>query len=260
VSDLAELQADFLRFLATGEDGMARWVTAQGGASVHARLGIYRNAYRLRLREAIDTDHEMLGRYLGDELFDQMVQGFIRSHPSHYYSLRDFTARLPAFLSEASPFADHPILSEIAAFERLLLDVFDARDLPRLALADLRAVPPERWPGLRIRFHPSLQLFAARWNSVESWRALKEGGTPPVPERRENEAYWLLWRGRDRLSHFRPLARAEHAMLMVGLHGEPLSTLCERAGEWMADAEVSAQVLESLNDWIEQGLIVRFDG
>ena len=169
MSDLADLQKRFLGFLTDRGEDIRDLVVDDQGISADTRLHIYRNACRLRLRGAIDTDHEVLGRYLGDELFDRMVQEYIARYPSRFFSLRDFTAHLPVFLRETAPFSGHPIVAEIAAFERLLLDVFDAPDLPRAGVNRLRGLTLDQWPGLRLRFHPSVQLFNTRWNSVESW-------------------------------------------------------------------------------------------
>jgi hypothetical protein len=257
--DLTELQTSFLRYL-TGRGGTCKdLVVEQGGVSADTRLGIYRNAYRLRLRDTIETDHEMLGRYLGDDLFEDMVDRYIRECPSQCFSLRDFTAGLPRFLRKTPPFSDHPILSELAAFERLLLDVFDAREAPRVNLDGLRAVAPVHWPTLRLRFHPSTQLFGAQWNSVESWRALKDDNDPPAATRKAKTSHWLLWRGAERLSHFLPVSPIEHALLVAALHGEPFSAMCERMTAWVAEDQVSGQALGLLQKWLDQGLIVRLD-
>ena len=65
-AELAQLQSSFLQFLMGRGDPPEGLVAGHGGMAAHTRLAIYRNAYRLRLREAIETDHEILGRYLGD--------------------------------------------------------------------------------------------------------------------------------------------------------------------------------------------------
>lgn len=259
MGELAELQSRFIEFLTTGGDGAINALVAdQGGTPVDTRLEIYRNAYRLRLRETVDTDHEILGLYLGDELFDQMVNSYIDLHPSHFFSLRDFTTYLPRFLRERAPFSDHPILAEMANFERLLLDVFDAREVTRTTLVELQALEPEKWPALRLRFHPSMQLYTAQWNSVESWRALKHEQQPPAAAE-QPDSHWLLWRGLDRLSQFRAISLGERTLIVDALHGEDFAALCEHMAEWLPEDRVSAEMLGLLTGWVEQGMVVRLD-
>jgi hypothetical protein len=255
MGELADLQHRFAGFLTGQGDDIRDLVAEQGEVSIETRLGIYRNAYRLRLRETVDTDHEMLGLYLGDALFEQLVDAYIERHPSHFFSLRDFTSHLPLFLREAPPFADHPILAELAAFERLLLDVFDAPDAPRANIAHLRQLSPDRWPELQLRFHPSMQLFRAEWNCVECWQALKAGETPPAASP-QPASHWLLWRGRDRLSQFRSLPPPERALILETLAGAPLSALCERLASDLPQAQVGTHLLEVLREWLDQGLIL----
>jgi len=151
------------------------------------------------------------------------------------------------------------MVAELAAFERLLLDVFDARDASRVDHHALHVLAPERWPGLRLRFHPSVQLFVAQWNSVESWRAIQEGAEPPAASRKATQGCWLLWRGEDRLSQFHPIAPDEHAMMVGALHGESFAALCERMALRIAEHQVSGYALGLLQKWLSQGVIAALD-
>ncbi|MEA3274052.1 MAG: DNA-binding domain-containing protein [Pseudomonadota bacterium] len=179
MSGLRALQEDFLAYLLSGDVRIAGNIVDQAPVGRETRLNIYGNAYRVRLKETLETDHEMLGLYLGDALWDQMADGYIDAHPSHYRSLRQFGDALPEWLRHNPPFVDHPQIAELADFERRLLVSFDAADAARADSGELAALPPVQWPGLRLRFHPSVQPFRADWNSVEIWQALKAGATPP---------------------------------------------------------------------------------
>jgi len=50
--------------------------------SVADRLGIYRNAYRVRLIEALDDTYPVLHALLGDEVFIALSWEFVADHPS----------------------------------------------------------------------------------------------------------------------------------------------------------------------------------
>jgi len=255
---LRELQTRFIDYL-TGE-------SADGAPSIHAddaheralRLDIYKNAYHIRLREVIETDHDMLWSYLGDELFEQMVNGYIASHPSHCTSLRYFCNQLPDYLATTGPFDQHPIIAEIATFERLLMDAFDAAGADRADLPELRALSPDDWPGMQLRFHPSVQLLKMHWNSVESWKALKDDDEPPAA----NDAavqHWLLWRDDERLSQYRPLDEDEQAVLLQAIAGDDFATLCEALLNWYPVEQASVAGLQYITAWLEQGLITAIE-
>jgi len=251
---LADLQTRFIDFL-SGKSGLITCsVAEQGNIDAGTRLNIYRNAYQIRLKQALETDHEMLGIYLGDELFELMATGYIAAHPSSFTSLRHFGDRLPEYLKQAEPFNAHPIASELAFFERRLLDVFDAPDSQRVPLSALREIPPGDWPNMKLRFHPSTRLFAAGWNSIESWKALKAGQDPPAAQL-QGDAYWLLWRGDDLLSGFRPVDTDEYFLLSLAIEGNSFAALCESLLSRHDEDRTGAICLNYVSRWFEQGII-----
>jgi hypothetical protein len=251
---LAELQTRFVDFLSGSSGLITRSVVAEGNIDAETRLNIYRNAYKVRLRQVLETDHEMLGIYLGDELFEKMAIGYIENHPSNFTSLRHFADRLPEYLKHAEPFNEHPIISELAFFERRLLDVFDAADSRRTPLSALKEMPPGEWPGMKLRFHPGTRLFTASWNSVESWKALKAGQDPPAAQLQE-QAYWLLWRGDDLLSGFRSIDEDEYILLSLAIAGNSFAAMCESLLSRHAEDRIGAISLYHMSRWFEQGII-----
>jgi hypothetical protein len=257
MSRLAELQHSFFRYLLGHESDFVGHVRDQGAVSAATRADIYRNGYRLRLRDAINTDHDVLGYYLGDELFDRMVDGYIDRYPSHATTLRLYAEHLPEFLRENPPFCEHPVLAELAAFERMLLFAFDAPDAGRESADILLELPAERWPSMRFRFHPSMQFFPARWNSVEIWQTLKADQAPPVAAS-QPPRQWLLWRNRERITEFRPLENYEFELLQAALAGNDLAALCERLLQWYAPERVSPEALGLLRTWLSQGILRPF--
>ncbi len=253
---LRDLQSRFINYLTEGSAEMESMIYADSQAEQQLRLDIYKNAYRIRLRQVLETDHEILWAYLGDALFGQMVNGYIASHPSHHTSLRNFCDQLPDYLAHTSPFDQHPIIAEIATFERLLMDVFDAGEAELTDLSTLRALDPENWPAMRLRFHPSVQLLQADWNSIESWKALKTETDPPAASNAASQ-HWLLWRDTDRLSQFRPIEADEHALLSLAVSGKEFSALCETLLNWHPVNEASMVGLRYITEWLDQGLITK---
>lgn len=255
---LQTMEQIFLQFLLTGDSAnLSPHVAVKGKSSVDLKLNIYSNAYKMRFRETIETNHEVLGRYLGDELFDAMVGGYVKQYPSRYVSLRDYTAHLPSFLSDTQPFSDYPIVAEIANFERLLLDVFDALDADPVTIEDLQGMPPADWPNMRLRLHPSVQMFTAHWNSVESWNAIKAEANPDAATC-QPDSHWLLWRGLDRLSEFRSIKAEEFELMQSIIHGADFSGMCEVLTQWHSDIEAPAEFINHLTGWISQGMIISF--
>ncbi len=254
--ELSKLQHEFMQHLLQQDSSIADNIADQGAVPVSTRLGIYGNAYKVRLKSSIENDHEILGAYLGDDLFDLMAEGYTKSKPSHFTSLRDFCEYLPEYLRTTKPFSDHPIISEIAGFERSLLFAFDSANGACATVNDLSEIPQQQWPDLKIRFHPSMQVFHANWNSVQSWQALKADKTPP--EQAQDNRDWLIWRNHERITEFRSLAADEYAMMDKFLHGFNFSDVCEALIEFHAEDEVAQNAVQHIMSWLEIGIINKF--
>lgn len=229
-------------------------IKAQGAIGVDVRMKIYANAYQLRLTEALETDHEMLGLYLGDELFARMATGYIASQPSKLTSLRGFADNLPHYLASDDFFSQYPIIADIARFERRLLSAFDAAESHRASFAALQSLSVEQWPNCQLRFHPSVQLFQCNSNAVESWQALKRQNTPDAADYHSKRA-WLLWRGESRLTEFMSLTEYQLILLEGFINGATFAKQCEAMLIFFSADEAPMQVLQALKTWFHLGLI-----
>ena len=92
-----ELQRDLLGEASTHPRGHRR----RAAAAARSRLGIYRNAYRVRLIDALDDTYSVLHKLLGDETFVALGEMFIAAHPSVHRSIRWYGRELADFLSAA---------------------------------------------------------------------------------------------------------------------------------------------------------------
>lgn len=259
MSDLARLQQQFVAFLQGQASDFPSRISEQPPVATRTRLGIYQNAYRMRLRETIDNDHPILGAYLGDDLYDILVEQYIGLFPSKVKSLRYFCDGIPQLLSEQAPFKAHPILTSLAAFERILLSAFDAKDAQVIGINQLASVPVQQWPDIKLSFHPSVRIFDEHINAVETWQALKSEIAPPAPTARKYSAFWLIWRNQERLTEFKHIDASELILLRHFLDGGNFATGCERLSEYFPVDEVPKHTVTLLQSWLSKGLITAID-
>ncbi len=250
---LAELQRAFLADMRGVAPDAAMTHLASSGIPAATGIAIYRNAYAARLREALENDHPVLGRYLGDALWAQLCDGYIAAHPSRVRSLRHFGESLPEYLANVEPFSASPQLAELSRLERRLLDCFDAADAYRADWQSLLAMPDTNWPVLRLRFHPSVQWLQHAWNSIEVWHALKHEEVPPAVAR--DITHWLLWRDDERITRFRSMAFDESIALRHFLHGGNFGGACEVLLEVHSPEAVPGVAISLLRDWCEEGVV-----
>ncbi len=219
------------------------------------RLGIYRNAYQVRLIEALDDTYPVLHAVLGDEMFVELGGEFVAAQPSSHRSIRWYGSQLAQYLSTHPPYAEQPIFAEIALLEWTLAAVFDSADatpVPRAALSSLDA---SAWAEMRFEFHPSLRRLSLQWNTVAVWQAMSRGDTPPDPACADQPVPWLLWR-QDLQNYFRSMTADEVVAHDAALRGENFGDLCEALVEYLPREEIPLRAASLLGAWADSGMIV----
>jgi hypothetical protein len=251
---LVELQRSFQQHLLMGDDAILESVVDAPPLPPAARVKIYRNAYGVRLRDALKDTYPVLFNILGDEVFEELGAAFIDTHPSVHRSIRWYGRELSDFLAQRPPYALQPILAEIARFEWTLSEVFDAADATPVGRDALRAVDPESWDQLGFSFHPSLRRLDLTWNTVPVWQAMSRDENPPQPEMAETPIPWLLWR-RDLTNRFRSLNAAEKATLEAALSGMRFGELCAVLRNWLPEEEIPLRAATLVGTWTDSGII-----
>ena len=252
---LEKLQADFAAFIQGDDDAMAGRVRATRKASVNVLLGVYRDAYALRLVEALETHYGVLKRVLGDDDFDRLGRAYVARHPSRHFSIRWFGDRLPAFLAAEAPWRDTPAYAELARLEWALAAAFDAPDAPSFDPGTLAAVAPEEWGAIGFDLHPSLQALDFAWTVPELWNALAaEADEVPPPERRESPVPFAVWRlGLE--TYFRSMTADEAWALAAARAGGSFGAICEGLCQFVPEAEAGDRAAALLREWIGQGWV-----
>jgi hypothetical protein len=227
-----------------------------GSIDPERRLRIYYDAYRLRLIEALATDYEALREYMGAEGFDAACRTYVERTPSSFRNVRWYGAGLPAFLRDTHPFAQLPILAEIALFEWMLTLAFDARDLTALSFDDLAAIPGDAWPMLTFALHPCVQLIDLRTNAPAFRKAADAGEALPAVVVADEPTPWLIWRS-SYTPCFRSLSQPEAWALRAVQSGADFTRLCEGLCDWLDPEAAAPHAAGFLRQWVNDALIVR---
>ncbi|PCH85581.1 MAG: DUF2063 domain-containing protein [Piscirickettsiaceae bacterium] len=258
MSTLQHLQNEFINHLLSEPSDIVQHIQSTPTYSASERLNIYAYAYKARLKEALETDYEKLHNYLGDEQFDQLLELYIKKHPSKHTSLRHFGTSMVTLLSEEAPYKQLPVLAEIATIEAAFADSFDAKDANVVTLDNLAALPPAAWETLNFSFQPSLQLPPLSFNSFDIWKALGNEQAPPETEPFEQANMWVIWRDIELISRYRPLSEAEAAALSLAVVGMPFPTICEELLNHFTEDETPLKAISFLQNWVQEGLISMF--
>jgi hypothetical protein len=238
----------------SGERAIESQLIGASPEDVAARLAIYTNAYRARLSEALASNYPALAKLLGASDFATMAGHYIASHVSQHASIRYFGDVLSQFLASDARYRDVWLLSELAAWEWAMTEVFDAADANAIGVESLAARSPTEWAELRFTLHPAVRRLDLRWNVPSMWKALTSDSARPAPELAGEPRAWLLWRANLQVL-FRSLDATEAAALDAVIDGQDFAELCVRLCDRADAASAPLQAATYLRAWTEAGLI-----
>lgn len=249
---LLQLQRQMSAHVLLGDATIQAQIAGDASADSARRLGVYHDAYRLRLIEVLGNDFPVLKAQLGTEAFDALAADYLAAHPSRRPSVRHFGGAFSEWLREQS--AQPPQCSELAAFEWAQGEVFDAADADVVLLADIAALAPQAWPELRLQLQPAARWLSLHGNAPALVAAHAADKALPEAFHSAQATSWLLWRcGFD--VHWRSLAADEAAALQSARRGACFAELCEALAPWHAEAELPMRAASLLKLWICDELV-----
>ena len=252
---LLELQQQFIRLLMNGDRQIQSRIIGTPKVPVETRLGIYADAYRFRLIDALADSYPTVHTLLGDDDFITLANAYIDHCPSQHFSIRWFGHQLPAFLQQTAPYSGSPALREMALFEWTLRDVFDAQDFTPLTMDDLRQLPAERWSDLRLQFNPTIQRIELSWNVPALWQEVDKQLDPSEPISYEYPLPWICWRKIDQKNWFRSMDVDEAWALDQMRQQASFADICEGLCEWVDAQHAPARAAGHISRWCEDELI-----
>jgi hypothetical protein len=228
-----------------------------------ARLGVYANAFFLRIHGALRDDFGAVAALVGDEAFGALARAYLGAHPTTRPSLRDAGEHLPRYLARDPRAADvrarHGCAADLAALEWALVEAFDAPDAPVLGRDAFAAVPPDGWGALRLRPTPSLQRLALDWPVQRVKQAFDTEGEAAARAMaatlRPEPTQLRVWRRDERVFH-RAMDVAESTALDAIASEEPFEALCERLAVLLGPEEAVPRAAALLETWLADGLLV----
>jgi hypothetical protein len=234
---------------------LRRTVAAGPRLDAAACVDIYANMYFYRLLDVLREDHPATAAALGAPQFHNLVTDYLLAHPPSHFSLRHAGDALPDLLSAQPPAGAPPWIADLARFERALLDAGDAADAPLLTAGQLRAVPAERWPALRIAPHPSVRLLRSAWPVHVVREHVEAGESPGDPA--VAPTHLCIWRQAQRV-RYRAVGALEWAALASLQAGASFAQACgSAAAAGNADGGPEA-VFAALSRWIAQDMLSAF--
>ena len=240
-------------------DGDATALVTGTAARRTLGMGIYANAYRVRLLDTLIDAYEKTQEVMGEAAFEAAAFSYIAAHVPTTRSLRWYGDRFDAHLATHHP--DYLGHAELARLDWALRLAFDGPDADVLDASGLADVPPDAWATLRLVPVPTAELLVFRHNTVAVWQALDDEQEPPALLDSDTEVDWLVWR-KGLQPHFRSLHPVEAALLRAMLADASFAQSCAGAEAaaaelGLSEEEVSALIGGYMRQWFEDGLLAR---
>lgn len=259
MASLAQLQDGLLDHILRQDQAVAAEIVGTSRVPVDVRLAIYAEGYPLRLIEALEENFPALHTLLGDEAWEEMTRRYIAQTPSRHFSIRYFGNRLPEFLRDTPPYRNEACLAEMAHFEWLLRDVFDARDALAVEFAQLTKAGIVDWASVVFQLHPTVRFTTLYWNVPSLWKAIEQESEPVPPEYSDSPVFWMVWRA-DLTTYFRSLDHPEQTFYLALQSGKSFGVLCDELASIVGEQEAIQLAAGFVRRAIDDGLITRFLG
>lgn len=127
------------------------------------RIAIYRRMYIYRLVEVLESDFEAVAHFVGDEMFFDIVKGYVDKYPSHSYSLVPFGYNFPEYIKSMTGLHRQQFVYDLARLELAVSQVFDAPQTPLLTKEEIASVPVDAWETARFKFNGAFQVLEFRY-------------------------------------------------------------------------------------------------
>ena len=215
------------------------------------RLGIYRQMYLARLREALANDFLGVSHFLSDEAFTELVAGYIRAFPSRSYTLNRLGDHFPEYIRSAPGIPRRGFVYDLARLELALSQLFDARESHALTQEAIAAVPFEAWEKARLKPIEAFRLLSFRYPVSAYLQSVRVGTTHPSIRRKDQwmVAYrrsYRLWQ----LDLTKPAYELLQALASGLVLGEALKNILAR----MRGTKREDKLFSWFREWVAQGL------
>jgi len=252
---LETLQNQFSDFLRERSDDVRPLVQGGPHAGVDTMLGIYRNAYAIRLIKILRGDFGRLHRLTGDATFDRFAAAYLAKHPSTSFSVRWVGAGLADFLATCDPWRSNAELAQLARLEWAQVMAFDAAGAPLVRRDAMASVAPADWPSLVFVPHASVQMLSISPDIFALWQALgRDEAIGARPTGFAADAPHLVWRlGLD--VKLRPFEPDEAEAFTAAAASETFASICERLGDIVGFDRAAMRAVELLDRWLNSGMI-----
>ena len=251
--NLQDLQTDFQRKVLDADCTSAKWIKdSSSGLSSKDRLGIYHNAYRVRLIDVLLDTFEHTAVYLGDDWFRQLAAAYVQSHHSTNSNIGWYGRASPKYVAER--LADDLEVAELANMDWRLRRAFDGADNAVMTMMDMQKLASGEGEADKLQPVATLSVSTQHFNTLDIWQAINQDSQPPVVECLPQPVDVLIWR-KEQSPHFRSLSPIEATAIRCMCSGQTLEAIGEKLLQDFPGIDAVTECGQMLVRWIEDQVL-----
>jgi hypothetical protein len=231
----------------TRDEDLRREVVAREPLGPLERVQIYARMYLFRLVDALSEDLPLTERLLGHDRFVELVERYLRDHPSRSPDIAQVGRQFGPWLRSVAGL--RPDLPDLAMLERARAEVRTELDAPVAGPEALQALSPEALPRVRFLFIPALRVLPLEHDVQALWDALDKG--EPAPPVEPAPAVLVVWRQEFKVFHTR-IGKSEARALAKARDGGRLEDLCD---PFVGQSEPAQAAFRTLLSWFADGWV-----
>ncbi|GAB4350445.1 MAG: DNA-binding domain-containing protein [Immundisolibacter sp.] len=218
---LSELQTGVVAAILQGDDTAAAHVRGAGLPPTR-RLAVYRNAVRVRLKDALADVYPVLRRLVGDDCFDGIANEYLRRYPPREGWLQSFGAHMAALCADLPVLAGLPYLADVARLEWARQRAWYAPSTAPIGAEAFSAVPASEQAAVCLDLRPGSTLLPSAYPIARIFEVNQPDYTGDDTVDLSQGHQTVLIIRRDTTVCVELLAPAEAALLTVLSKGETL--------------------------------------
>jgi hypothetical protein len=162
--------------------------------------------------------------------------------------------QLAQFVHEELP--EHLVWAELIEFEYALNAALLRNNSSALQLQDLALIDAQRWPELIFKFQDSVHIFQWSYPVAELWNKLMREEQVLENEFEPRAQAYIVWAAEEE-TYYRKLSAQQFKLAQAIGASTSFAEICELLSEQEAEEQVIAWIGETLQVWINLGLLTQ---
>lgn len=187
-------------------------------------LEVHKNGYFARLTEALGETFEGSWFIMGDELFFNICEEYIKEHKSDQYNLSNYGESFPCFLEQRQDMIGIPFVCDMARFDWIFKDIFHEKQHISAPLNELQQI--EKNTDISFIFGNTVRLFSSSFSIYDIWALRNQAEADMVDINYDSSEHLLLYKQNEEI-FVKELSATQFDIVSSLISGKSVTSILE---------------------------------